>query len=81
MIANTKILSSHGHFIVSSKGIILERHDESGELPRVRRFDFRPHVYPDGIYSHRPEKDILCVAYWTEDGKYEPVEVIKEART
>lgn len=73
VLNHIKVVSSHGHFVVTSNGTIKERHDTSGELPRVARFNMRMFfahgrsIPPDGIV------DILHLGYWTTEGTYEPV--------
>jgi uncharacterized protein YjhX (UPF0386 family) len=70
-LTRIKIVSSHGHFIADTKGNIIERHDESGELPRVSRFYLDGWHYPDGTRPLREEMDILELVYRTESGRLE----------
>lgn len=70
-LTQIKILSSHGHFITDMKGNIIERHDETGELPKVRVFRFQHWFYKANRRPLRAEMDILELVYVTEDGHCE----------
>lgn len=66
-----KIVSSHGHFIADPKGNVITRHDASGDLPKVRKFDFHGWQYAAGSRPLREEMDILELNYVTVDGRHE----------
>lgn len=66
-----KIVSSHGHFIADRNGNVIERNDESGDLPKVRKFNFEGWRYAAGCRPLRDQMDIIELDYVTTDGRHE----------